>query len=120
MVRPLVHSINSRPRFFVPSQVSIAENKRAGNLHALSTSASDRVTDERTASGLTLVWLTIRLAPPAKVVSTNTPASSAIFNVRLIGCNSVRSRSAKRGWYTVARHHVSLPLASPETVGGDH
>jgi hypothetical protein len=67
---------------------SLLKVDAAGNAHAFSTAASDRVTDERMASGGTLVWLTIRLAPPAKVISANTPANSAILAARLIGLSS--------------------------------
>jgi hypothetical protein len=60
----------------------------AGNAHAFSTTASDRVTDERMASGGTLVWLTIRPAPPAKAISANTPATSATLAARLMSLSS--------------------------------
>jgi hypothetical protein len=63
---------------------SLLKVDAAGNFHAFSMSVSDRVTDERTASGLTLVSLTIRLAPPAKVISANTPAKNEILAARLI------------------------------------
>ena len=62
---------------------SLLKVDAAGNFHAFSMSVSDRVTDERTASWLTLVSLTIRLAPPAKVISA-TPANNEILAVRLI------------------------------------
>jgi Bacterial transglutaminase-like cysteine proteinase BTLCP len=70
---------------------SLLKVDAAGNFHAFSMSVSDRVTDERTASWLTLVSLTIRLAPPAKVISA-TPANNQILAVRLISRVLVRGK----------------------------
>jgi hypothetical protein len=67
---------------------SLLKVDATGNAHAFSTPASDRVTDDRMASGRTLVWLTIRLAPPAKMISANTPANNAILAARLISLSS--------------------------------
>jgi hypothetical protein len=74
----------------------------AGNAYAFSTPASDRVTDERIASGRTLVWLTIRLAPPAKVISASAPANNAFLAARLMSLSS--------------RYGNDVPIVGPETV----
>jgi hypothetical protein len=63
---------------------SLLKADAAGNFHAFSTSASDRATDERMASGLTFVRLTIRTAPPVGLSSASAPANNVILAARLI------------------------------------
>src|SRR2546423_1365287 len=68
------------------------------------------------ASGLTFVWLTMRLAAPAKMISASTPANNAILTARLIPKFSLgQSRFDCWSGHRVASDKLSEPVCQLTT-----